>query len=469
VPRADEIGLDARALGFALVVALAAGVLAALVPALGAARLDVRAALAGGARGSTAGLGRRRSLERLVVAQVALGVVLAAGAGLLAASLARLRAVDPGFVAERVTIAEVPLPPRAPGRRAAAGPGAPNGQGDEAAARARAFYDALLARARALPGVEAAALATAVPFGNTPNVGVMDVEAHPRAEGDPWKTVAYTGVTPGAARALGIPLLAGRDVSDADRAGAPLVGLVDAAAARRYWPEFADVRRVIGQRVRRPNDDAPWVTIVGVVGSVRRDSLAAEPDPSIYLPLAQDYPGDVRVVLRGSATDAQLAPALRRALAEIDPTLPLGEVRTLASLVDASAGRARFVTQVLVTFAAAAVLLGAVGVYGVIAFAVARRTRELGVRAALGATPAAVRALVLGDGGRLALAGVAIGLVGAVGAGRAARAWLYGVAPAEPAVLAGVALLLGAVTLLASLLPALRAARVSPLTAMRHE
>jgi ABC-type antimicrobial peptide transport system permease subunit len=137
--------------------------------------------------------------------------------------------------------------------------------------------------------------------------------------------------------------------------------------------------------------------------------------------------------------------------------------------VDESAGRARFVTQVLVTFAAAAVLLGAVGVYGVIAFAVARRTRELGVRAALGATPAAVRRMVLGDGGRLALAGVAIGLVGAVGAGRAARAWLYGVAPAEPAVLAGVALLLGAVTLLASLLPALRAARVSPLTAMRDE
>jgi len=453
VPRAEEIGLDGRALAFALLVALVAGVLAALVPALGAARVDLRGALSGSARGTTAGLARRRALERLVVAQVALGVVLAAGAGLLATSLARLRDIDPGFRAERVTVAEVPLPAAA----------------KDSAARARVFYDALLARVRALPGVEQAALTSALPLNGVGATGVMDVEAHPRAEGGPWKTVAYTAASPGAPRVLGIPLLAGRDLTDADRAGAPLVALVDAAAVRAYWPEFTDVARVVGQRVRHPNPRAPWITIVGVVGSVRRDSLAAAPDPSIYVPLAQDFPTDVQVVTRGPAGAAQLAPALRRVLAELEPTVPLGPVRTLASLVDESVARPRFVAQVLVAFAAAAVVLGAVGVYGVIAFAVARRTRELGVRTALGATPATVRRMVLGDGGRLAAAGIVLGLAGAVAAGRAARGWLYGVAPAEPVVLVSVALLLGGVTLLASLLPALRAARVSPLVAMRDE
>jgi predicted permease len=320
-----------------------------------------------------------------------------------------------------------------------------------------------------VPGVEAAALVSALPFaGGTVN-GVMDVEAHPRAPGAPWKTVAGSALTPGALRALGVPLLAGRDFTDADRAGGAPVALVDAAAARAYWPEFADVRRVLGQRVRRPNPGAPWVTVVGVVGDVRRDSLPAAPAPSLYMPLAQDFPQPVRVVARGTAGEAELAPALRSALAALDPSVPLGKVRTLGALVGESAARQRLVARLLEAFAAAAVGLGAVGVYGVIAFAVARRTRELGVRAALGATPAAVRRMVLGRGARLAAVGLGVGLAAAVAAARAARAWLFGVSPAEPAVLAGVALLLGAVTLAASLLPALRAGRVSPLAAMRDE
>ncbi len=453
VPGADALGLDARALAFACAVALAAGVSAALLPALGASRVDLRGALTEGARGSTGGAGGRRGLARLVAAQVALGVVLAAGAGLLATSLVRLRAVDPGFRAARVTLAAVPLP-----------------SADlNDTVRAHAFYDALLARVRALPGVDAAALASEVPFAGGWGNGVFEIEAHPRPVGGQWSRVTYVDVTPGATRALGIPLLAGRDVGDADRVGAPLVGVIDATAAHKYWPEFADPHGVLGQRVRHPGDTSPWITIGGVVGSVRSDSLSGEPEPTIYTPVAQGSPRDMQVVTRGTIDAAALAPALRRAVAELDPAVPVGRVRALAAYVDDSAARARFVTGVLVAFATAAVLLAAVGVYGVAAFAVARRTREVGVRVALGAAPAAIRAMVLRDGGRLAAAGVAVGLVGAAAAGWLARGALYGVAPVEPGVLAGVAVLFGAVALAATALPARRAARIDPLVALRAE
>lgn len=457
IARAEEIGVDWRALVAALLVALAAGVASALAPALTASRVNLRAVLSDGARGASGGAGRRRSLEALVAAQVALGVVLAAGAGLLATSLARLRAVDPGFRAAQVTVAQVPPP-------------AAGDTGTVYEARARNFYGALLERARAIPGVHSAALASAVPFDGSGGSGVFDVEAHPRAEGDDWKTVAYTTVTPGALRTLGVPLVAGRDFTDADRRGGSRVAMVDVTAARKYWPEFAnDPGRVVGQRVRAPNDGAPWETVVGVVGAVVRDSLSGTPNPTFYRPMAQDYAVHMRVITRGTAGPEAVAPALRRAVAELEPTVPLGEVRSLTSLVEDSAARPRFVAGVLVAFALAAVALGAVGVYGVVAFAVARRTREVGVRVALGATPAAVRAMVLRDGGRVAAAGVAVGLAGAVLAGRAARGLFYGLGAVEPAVLAGVALLLAAVVLLASLAPARRAARVSPLVAMRSE
>jgi hypothetical protein len=268
---------------------------------------------------------------------------------------------------------------------------------------------ALLDRTRAVPGVDAAALVSALPFaGGTVN-GVMDVEAHPRAPGAPWKTVAGSALTPGALRALGVPLLAGRDFTDADRAGGAPVALVDAAAAR----VLAGVRRrAPGARPARApaQPRAPWVTVVGVVGDVRRDSLPAAPAPSLYMPLAQDFPQPVRVVARGTAGEAELAPALRSALAALDPSVPLGKVRTLGALVGESAARQRLVARLLEAFAAAAVGLGAVGVYGVIAFAVARRTRELGVRARWAPRRRRCGRMVLGRGGRLALVGLGIGL-----------------------------------------------------------
>lgn len=491
LPRVEELGVDGRAFGVACLVALVSGVAAALVPALGASRVDVRGALAGAGRGATAGAARRRLLDRLVVAQLALGVTLAAGAGLLVASLGRLDALDPGFRPARATVAEVPLPSEPPlavdvplparddhaARRDPALRNDPIGRARaradaEAArtARARAFHEALLARVRALPGVEHAALASSVPFVGSGGRGVFDLEAHPRAEGGPWKAVAYATLSPGALRALGVPLVAGRDFTDADRAGAPHVALVDVAAVRRYWPEFAaEPGRAVGQRVRKPNEGAPWLTVVGVVGSVRRDSLPAEPLPSLYLPIGQEAPTEMRVVVRGALDAATFATALRTTVAALDPTIPVGTVRPLGDHVADSTRRVRFVAGLLAAFALAAVGLGAVGVYGVTAYAVARRRREMGVRLALGATATDVRRLVLGDAGKLALAGLAIGLVGATAGRGVVRAFLYGVSPVEPLVLLPIAAGLGGVVLLATWLPARRAAGTDPAAVLRAD
>lgn len=459
LPRVAELGLDARALGVALATALVTSVLVAVLPALGISRPDLRGvfgAALGATRTASASRARRRAMEGLVVAQLALGVVLAAGAGMLVAGLVRLRATDPGFRAERVTVAEVPMP-------AVAG---------DSTVRGRAFFTAVAERARALPGVTRAALASDVPFdGEGRGAGPLDVEAHPTPPGGDRPSFEMTTVTPGLFATLGIPLRAGRDVATSDDAGASPVVVVNEAAARAMWPDVAarqGTGAVVGQRVKLVYLKQ-WITVVGVVGDVARDSLGAERRPAVYFPLGQRPPSTMRVVLRGPADAATLAPALARLVREVDASVPLGQVRPMTALVADSAARPRFVALLLLGFAVAAAALGAIGVYGVVAFAVARRTRELGVRVALGATQAQVRRLVLGDGGRLAIAGVSLGIVGALASARAAGALVPGLARPEPVVLVAVAVAVAAVALLASALPARRAGRVEPMQALRTE
>jgi putative ABC transport system permease protein len=260
----------------------------------------------------------------------------------------------------------------------------------------------------------------------------------------------------------------GRDLATTDRDDTPAVALVDAEAVRQLWPGLK-LEEVIGQRVKYVYLK-DWITVVGVVGDVRRDSLSANPVPTMYRPLAQGFaPQQMRLIARGSADAAALAPALRRIVAEVEPTVPVGRVQPLAGLVARSAARSRFVAQLLAGFALIAVALGAVGVYGVVAFAVARRTREIGVRSALGASPLQIRALVLRDGTRMALGGIAVGLAGALATAGLLRAFLFGVRTVEPLVLAGVSATLLLVVLAASALPARRASRVDPLVALRTE
>ena len=451
LPRADEIAIDGTALAVACGIALLAGIAATLLPSLRASRPRIRGALADGGRTVAGSRARQRTLGALVTAQIAMGVTLAGGAGLLATSLLKLLQVDPGFRAEHVTVAEVPAPVVS----------------TDTVAHTRAFYASLLTRVRALPGVQHAALGTGVPFSASGEAqGPLDVEASPVAPGADRPSYSMSTISPGYPRTLGVPLLAGRELRDDDRAGTTRVALVDAAAARQLWPGRQDV---LGQRVKFVYLQE-WITVVGVVGNVRRDSLSAEPRPTLYLPLAQHFaPATMRLVVRGDADAAVLAPALRAVLRDLDPAVPLGSLRSLDGLVVESAARPRFVAGLLAAFALVAVVLGAVGVYGVVAFAVARRMRELGVRSALGATPAAIRALVLRDGASLATAGVACGIVGTLAVGRLLRGFLYGVGAADPLVLLAVSALLFAVTLLASALPARRAARADPLVTLRAD
>ena len=448
LPRVDAIAIDGRVLVFTLVLSLVTSLLFGLLPALRSSRPDLRSTLASGS--PRAGTPRRRLSEALVVLQIALAVLLVAGAGLLLKSLARLRQIDPGFRPDQVISVEVPLPsfPR------------------DTAARGRDFYDAILSRVQALPPVRAAAVATALPFGALHGGAAIDIEAHPTRPGDMGPFPQFATITANYLRAMGIPLVAGRAFTDADRENAPSVALVDQAAALKFWPNES----AVGKRLRFVwlKD---WVTVVGVVGDVRRDSLTAVAEPSLYVPLRQVAafpPAFLLLRLAGDATiDASLTSAVRSAVASVNATVPLGKVRAMRTLVDDSAAAARFTSLLLAIFAVAALALGAIGIYGVVAYSVTLRTREIGVRMALGARRGEVLGMVLGDGARLAGFGFIAGIAAALAAGRLLAGMLYGVRPNDPAVLIAVPLVLGLVALAATLIPARRASRVDPAIAIR--
>jgi predicted permease len=448
LPRVEEIGIDGRVLAFTLGLSLATSFVFGLIPAIRASRPDLRSTLATGA--SRTATPHRRLSEALVVAQIALAVLLLAGAGLLLKSLWLLREVDPGFRADQVLAVDVPLPsfPR------------------DSITRGREFYESVLARMQALPTVRAAAVATAIPFGGMSNRAAIDVEEHPTRPGVLGPIPKFAAITPDYPRTMGIPLLAGRAFTDADRDGSPPVALVDQAAARALWPN----EDPIGKRLRFIwlKD---WVTVVGVIGNVRRDSLTAVPEPSLYAPLRQNSVSTRAFVLLRVAGDAHvdagLTNAVRDAVASVNATVPLGTMRELRRLVDDSAAAPRFTSLLLAIFAAAALLLGALGIYGVVAYSVARRTREIGVRMALGARRADVLGMVLGEGARLAGFGLFVGFLAAFAAGRLVAGLLFGVRPSDPLVLMSVSILLGLVAVAATLVPAFRASRVDPVVTMR--
>jgi predicted permease len=454
MPRITEVAIDGRVLAFTLVTALLTGIGFGLAPALRASRPTLQGVL-GATRSAGGTLGRRRLSEWLVVAQIALGVVLVTGAGLLIKSFWRLHQVELGFRPEQVVAADIPIP---------AFP-------SDSATRAKAFFDAVLEQVRAVPGVKSAAVASVLPFGG---VGSMessfaaDIEAHPVAPGGSVPMLVRTVVSDDYFRTMGIPLLRGRGFSASDRAGAPAVALVDDLTARRLWPNAEP----IGQRFR-PVWMKPWITVVGVVGTVKRDSLNSSGEVSIYLPSTNtagfNPATQMTLVVRAEADATTLTSRIRAAVAAVDATVPVKSVRPLTDLVSNSAGRARFTMLLLATFAAVALALGAVGIYGVVAYAVARRTREIGVRMALGARGADVLGMVLREGGVLAGVGVALGIGGALAASRVLASFLFGVTPGDPAVFLIVAALLGAVALGACVIPAWRASRVDPMVALRSE
>jgi predicted permease len=460
LPRLADVSIDGRVLAFATLLALATGLLFGVLPALRASGVDLARAVKAGAQRSAdrATLGLRSAL---IVAETALAVVLVVAAGLLMRSLWRLTHVDPGFRTDHVLTARVSPSPRSCADRATC----------------VAFYEQLLARARELPGVTEAAAVNALPLGEFVPILPIEVEGQPLRPAEKSAPLAWAGaVTPDYFRLLGIPVLRGRALTDGDGEGTTAVVVVSASTAERLWPG----EDPIGKHVRVVFETTAR-TVVGVVGDVRQFDLAGtipgfvRDGGALYMPYPQaiaitrQIPEAMSLLLRTSAPPGRVAPEIRGLVARLNPNVPVDEVRPLAELVSASTVDSRSLVVVFGSFGATALLLAAIGIYGVVSYATAQRTYEIGVRMALGATRRSVFAMTLGHGLRLALAGLGVGTLAALAATRTLSAFLYGTTATDPATFASVAVLLLGVALLAAFVPARRAASIEPRSALRAE
>jgi putative ABC transport system permease protein len=458
VPRAGEVGVDWRVLAFALAVAVVTGLAFGLVPAFRAAGADLTPVLKEGGRAQAGGSRRARGRTLLVFAEMALALILLAGAGLLIGSFARLAGVDPGFRPERVLTVQLALP-----RPKYKDP-----------ARQAAFAEELLAREGALPGVAAAGIVSALPLSDrTPQI-LFTVEKRPVASPAQAPHCNYRSVSPGYFAAMGIPLRRGRVFTAADRQGAPKVILLNESMAKQLFPgeDALGKRLTIGVPV--PPEEPEWVTVVGIVGDVRHTSLKDESGMEMFWPYAQEPFPDFTLVLAAAGAAGNIAPGslatpARQAVQSIDPDLPVFHVRPMAEVVSEALAPARLSTVLFGLFAALALALAAVGLYGVMSYSVAERRREIGIRMALGADRARVFKLVLSQAMGVALLGVVVGLLGSLAATRVLRSLLYGVGAVDALTFPTVAALLTGVAFLASYLPARRATAVDPQTALRGE
>jgi putative ABC transport system permease protein len=456
LPRIDEVSVNASVLLFTAGVTVLTGVLFGAFPALHAARSNVSGMLKDGMRGSSGGVASRRARNTLVMAEMALAVVLLVGAGLLIRSFTKLLAVDPGFRAERVITFAIAAPDTKYGKYS----------------ERRALVSDLIERMKRIPGAQGAAVVTGLPLTNMMMRTSAHIEGTPQERPAERKITDVAMATPGYFTVMGIPLVSGRDFTERDGSGAPVVAIVNEEFVKRYFPN----ENPVGKRIRLGWEQDTAATggnitlggeIVGVVGNVRRRGLSQEIYPETYASYMQPTFANFSVVVRSTSDPSTVMAAIRAQVRELDRDLPLTELRQLNELVSQSVSRPRFYTTVLGVFAAIALILAAVGIYGVISYAVSLRTRELGIRIALGATGRQVSGLVLQQGVSLALAGVVIGGAGAYWLTRLLGKLLFGVSATDPLTFLGVAALLTAIAALASFIPARKAARVDPLLAMR--
>ncbi|MDP1571451.1 MAG: ABC transporter permease [Vicinamibacterales bacterium] len=446
-PDLDRVRIDGTVFAFGAGLAMLTALIFGLAPAVQSATRLMVAVLKESGRG-TAGSRRALTLRNLfMVTELALALMLLVGAGLLMRSLVNLQSVDPGLSPDRLLVADVRLPLS----------GYP-----EPAAR-RAFFASLLERLEALPGVEQASFASVVPFtGGDTDTGFR-IEGRPEPSSPSEEPVAWVRtVSPGYFRATGMRLEQGRLLEPSDHEEAPRAVVINRALATRYWPDTDPV----GTRLRAgPNA----VTIVGIVADVRHRELSQPALPQMYLSMAQWPQGAMTAVIKTTGDPAALAPAVRAAVAAIDPSLPVSGIDTLESLMAGTLALPRLLAMLMLTFAGTALLLAAIGIYGLMAYSVSQRTQEFGVRVALGANARDVLGLVLGQAMRLTAAGVLVGAAAAFGVSRLLAALLYDVTPADVPTFAATALALSAVALAAAYLPARRAMRISPVEALRNE
>jgi putative ABC transport system permease protein len=449
LPRLDHISVDGRVLLFTTVMALATGLLCGIVPAFNSSSVDLLTSLSTDTRTSVGGSSRARAT--LVVIDLSLALVLLTGAGLMLRTMASLVRVDPGFDADRVVTMQLSL----------------GGTAYAEDASVVVFQDRLLERLRALPGVEAAALAGQIPFGANFDTWGFHIKGgmKPNPADDP--SVQRYAVTLDYFRVMNIPLLAGRSITAMDSATSQPVMVVSATTAKSLWPSG----NAIGAQVRiGGHANGPWRTVVGIVGDVHHEDLTTPPEMAMYTPQTQNT--DSFLVLTVKAASSQslaLVPAIRGTVREIDPAIPVFDVATMKERLDRAAAPRLFVMRVLAGFAGVSLLLAAIGLYGVVSYTVAQRTREVGLRVALGARPADIRHLVLSGGFALVAAGLAIGLAAALASTRFLGALLFGVSRTDPTTFLSAAGLLSMVALVAHWLPLRRALAVDPTVALRHE
>jgi len=453
--QSGEATLDWRVLAFTLGVSILTGVAFGLVPALSSARSNLNLVLRSGGRGGTGGRARSRVRDVLMVCEVACSAALLMGAGLLIRSLVRLQEVNPGFRPDHVLTMQLSLPP-------ARYSGLKVGQ----------FYDQLLHRIEGLPGVQTAGVCRVLPLtGNDASLN-FQIEGQPALSSADQPRAKFRTASGGYFSALGIPLLRGRFFDNRDNQQTPKVVIINEMAARRYWPG----ENPIGKRVLSGFDDNQWSTIIGVVGDVKYAGLDAEASPETYYHYLQIPPevmnfteATVALVIRTSTDPAAMTSAVRQELRTLDPSQPVFNVHSMQDLLRGSLAQPRFRTFLIGMFAGLALVLAALGLYGVVAYSVSQRTTEIGVRVALGAQPGNILNLVVLHAAGLAMIGLVIGIAVSLAGSRLIARFLFGISPADPITLGLTSVVILLVALTAALVPALRAAKIDPAIALRAE
>jgi putative ABC transport system permease protein len=452
ISQARDISIDLKVLGFTFLVSVLTGLIFGLAPAVQAARFNQIDTLKEGGRDAATGGSGKRLRSLLVMAEVAISLVLLIGAGLLINSFLRLRNVDPGFRTDNLLTMKIVLPePKY-----------------EEMDRRSAFYTELINRVQSLAGVRSAAVTTNLPLYRQGNSISVSIEGRPAPPPGQELIVVTRIVSPGYFDTMSIPLLRGRQLSEQDTETTPNVVVISETMARRYWPgEDAVGKRIAAGRIRTPED---LIQVVGVVKDVRQFELNAEPKPQMYLSYRQaDFFEPRDFVVKTDVDPSSLAATVRKAVWEIDKDQPVSNIRTMEEIVADSIARQRFSMLLLAIFAAVALVLAGVGIYGVMSYSVAQRTREIGIRMALGAQTGAVLKLAVGYGMKLVIAGLVIGLMAAFALTRVMATLLFGVTATDPTTFTLISLLLIAVAALASYIPARRATKVNPIIALRYE